>query len=288
MTWKHIDTQEQLNKLTGAFCWADASVLEYHATWFIPPGLPTERRQSGYDHLNVYVLLDGGTSDTRFVELALLRCDKVDANAFLMLHLSGRVDERGGVTIDALDGATLLHCARLAHRRVILQGRPQHYFASGSWLEPTPAEPVWGLSALGISGPVRLDLHEALPPANELWSLDFQIDGIGGAFPLPSPDGITKLRDFLQQNLGQTDSRPAQLDEFMEVRAGTAPYSTTNELVIRSPRDTTLRVAKDEELPDRFIVTICGADSRVAFDVCGALVNELVTALDKLITNLSA
>lgn len=287
MTWKSIDTQQELDELNAAFCWRDAKVLQYHATSFVPPDLSASASGAKGEHLNVYVLLDGGTSGTRFIELALLHCDKTGVDAFATLHLSGQMDPLRDVTINAADGSVLLHCARLAHRRVNLQGQPVHYFAQGSWLAPRPAEPAFELLAIGISGPVRLDLHEALRPTPSLWSLDFQVDGVGADFRLSSPNGVTNLRDFLQHNRERVAQQPSFPNESEEVQAGTTTYSMGAELVIHSPEGATLRVATDGDLPDHFIVTIGGADSRVSFDICGPLVSDLLAALDDLITNMS-
>ena len=128
MQWIGVDTQAELDALDTSVCWEDARVLEYYTTPALYPGMPDDVSRSGYDHPNVYVLVDAGGPTPRFLELALLHCDRIGADAFNRLHLSGRIDALKRLEVVSGDGTTLLRCARLAYRRLDDVDQSGHYY----------------------------------------------------------------------------------------------------------------------------------------------------------------
>jgi hypothetical protein len=114
--WNAIDTQAELDALHGSVCWEDSQVLEVYAGRELLPGLPADISRSGYDHLNVYLLIAASGPQPGFLELAFVQCDRIGADAFQRLHLHGRIDSLKRVEVISGDGSTLLRCARLAYR----------------------------------------------------------------------------------------------------------------------------------------------------------------------------
>lgn len=127
--WIGIESQPELDALNESLCWEDSRILEYYATSALRSGLPEDVSRSGYERLNLYVLIDTcGVGGAPFLELALLAYDRIGADVFERMHLSGKVDALKRVEIISGDGSTLLRCARVAYRRLNEADFSGHYF----------------------------------------------------------------------------------------------------------------------------------------------------------------
>jgi hypothetical protein len=140
MNWTNIDVQGDLQRLDESVCWEDTTVLEYYATSALAPGLPSDVSRSGYVHPNLYVLLDAACgADLPWLELALMHCDRIGADALSRLHLGGRVDTLRRVEVVSHDGSVLLRCARLAYRRLPESDRDGRFYTRAEYWLDAPA-----------------------------------------------------------------------------------------------------------------------------------------------------
>ena len=114
MSWRTIDTQSELDALDGSVCWEDASVLEYHAGRGPRAHYPRDVSRSGYDHLDIHVLVR--TAAGRLLELGLIHCERLGPSVFEQLHLRGTVDSLKRVEIHSGDGSVLFFAGRVLYR----------------------------------------------------------------------------------------------------------------------------------------------------------------------------
>ena len=114
MSWRTIDTQSELDALDARVCWEDASILEYHAGRGPRAHYPREVSRSGYEHLDIHVLVR--TDAGRFLELGLIHCERLGPSGFERLHLGGTVDSLKRVAILSMDGSVLLFAGRVLYR----------------------------------------------------------------------------------------------------------------------------------------------------------------------------
>jgi hypothetical protein len=116
MGWSTIDTQTQLDALEKSVCWEDVRLLEYHAGRGVRAHYPSDVSRSGYERLDVHVLLE--TDDGKFLELAFLHCERLGPDAFERLHLRGTVDSLKRVELRSSRESVLLFAGRVLYRRL--------------------------------------------------------------------------------------------------------------------------------------------------------------------------
>jgi hypothetical protein len=116
MNWQPIDTQQQLDALNKAVCWEDSTVVECHGGRGLRRHYPPDVSRSGYERLDLHVLLRTPGGQQPFLELALVHCDRLAADIFDRLHMTGTIDSLKRVEIVSGNRAMLLRAARVIYR----------------------------------------------------------------------------------------------------------------------------------------------------------------------------
>jgi hypothetical protein len=134
-SWKTVDTQDHLEKLSAHFCEGhDCETLEFYAKPTHEKYFPADISRRGYDDKNLHVLLEMPAGDASHLELVFVGYEYVGNDFLDNICLDGRLDSLGRFEIgDKLNG-TGLKCARLVYRWV--DQAPIHpYFRTSDSIE---------------------------------------------------------------------------------------------------------------------------------------------------------
>lgn len=116
MTWISVNTQSDLNELAAANCWEDSKTLEFHATPVNDPYFPDDVSRSGYQNMNIHLLVDACSSSGPILEMVFIDADWSTLSYLTEPFVSGRIDLLKRVYIEDYSGDSKMRCSRLIYR----------------------------------------------------------------------------------------------------------------------------------------------------------------------------
>jgi hypothetical protein len=116
VNWIIVNSNEDLNKLNDAVCWADSETIEYYGTIRNEAFFPNDVSRSGQINKNVHVLCRACSAHGRYLEMVLIDCDLLGSRYLDQPYMSGRVDNLKRVYIENAEGSTVMRCSRLIYR----------------------------------------------------------------------------------------------------------------------------------------------------------------------------
>lgn len=115
--WRLVESQDDLDAIDGSVNWDDAESVAFVAdTISSNPLFPSDVARSGYLNWNVRLLVYVADRRGSHLELVLIDCDEIGAQAFSGLTLQGRVDSLKRVEVERANGERRLRCSRLMYR----------------------------------------------------------------------------------------------------------------------------------------------------------------------------
>jgi hypothetical protein len=156
-----------------------------------------------------------------------------------------------------------------------------------------PAEEAWATSAAEAAGVVgeRIQEHSAVPglrsaEATVAWELSVEVLSMSFRFRIPSEGTVSGIADFFRSNYGSTSIREAKADDPTGLPVGTRIYSMVDEMEFGIPGGGQVRIVKDGELPDRFIISMSGSGHQMTLDMHDPWVKDLIAAFDDLVEDM--
>ena len=124
MTWKSVDTPSDLEQLAAANCWEDSETLEFYATPANADYFPNDVSRSGYQNMNIHMLVSACSSNALILELVFIDADWSSLSFLTQPFVGGRIDSLKRVYIEDYKGDTKMRCSRLIYR--FMQEEPIH------------------------------------------------------------------------------------------------------------------------------------------------------------------
>lgn len=121
MTWISVDTPSDLEELAEANCWEDSESLEFHASPVSAPYFPIDVSRSGYQNMNIHLLVDACSSHGQILEMVFIDADWSSLSYLTKPFIGGRIDQLKRVYIEDYNGDTKMRCSRLIYRFMKLQ-----------------------------------------------------------------------------------------------------------------------------------------------------------------------
>jgi len=116
MTWKAVDTNADLNELSEGNCWDDSETLEFYANPFVEPYFPSDVSRSGYENMNIHLLIHADSYKGEILEIVFIDADYASLSYLIQPCFNGRVDALKRIYIEDTIGNTMMRCSRLIYR----------------------------------------------------------------------------------------------------------------------------------------------------------------------------
>ena len=143
----------------------------------------------------------------------------------------------------------------------------------------------WGINAYGVDAPFEVSLLDRIDGG--AWELELSYGATTITVGLDSPEAVTLILAFMNENYGKTKYRTAKEGEHPGVPAGTKLFSEVASMRIKTSAGDEARISKDGELPDRFHFFLPGKGFSFHADLHDPETSKLISALRQVTTEMT-